>query len=94
MWLDTRAVNEIAKASVPGAKRIGVEVAQGGKDNPAIQKAKNEGTLPIEDHNTRIIVFGDDPQAVRSVTEAIAKEAFHNVAFFAGNATDLVRAMK
>ena len=49
-----------------------------------MQQAKNDGTLPIEDHNTRIIVFGDDPQAVRSVTEAIAKEAFHDVAFFAG----------
>ena len=94
VWLDTRAANEIAKAPLPGAKRIGVEVAQGGKDNPAMQQAKNDGTLPIEDHNTRIIVFGDDPQAVRSVTEAIAKEAFHNVAFFAGNAADLGRAVK
>jgi rhodanese-related sulfurtransferase len=94
VWLDTRAVTEIAKASLPGAKRIGVEVAQGGKDNPAMQQAKNDGTLPIEDHNTRIIVFGDDPQAVRSVAEATAKEAFHNVAFFAGNATDLVQALK
>jgi rhodanese-related sulfurtransferase len=94
VWLDTRAVSEIAKASLPGAKRIRVEVAQGGKDNPAMQQAKNDDTLPIEDHNTRIIIFGDDPQAVRSVTEAIAKEAFHNVAFFAGNAADLVRAVK
>lgn len=94
VWLDTRAANDIAKASLSGAKRIGVEVAQGGKDNAAMQEAKNDGTLPIEDHNTRIIVFGDDPQAVRSVAEAIAKEAFHNVAFFAGNAADLGRAVK
>jgi len=94
VWLDTRAADDIAKAPLSGAKRIGVEVAKGGKDNAAMQQAKNDGTLPVEDHNTRIIVFGDDPQAVRSVAEAIAKEAFHNVSFFVGNAVDLGRAVK
>lgn len=94
VWLDTRAAEDIAKAPLPCAKRIGVEVAKGGKDNAAMQQAKNDGTLPMEDHNTRIIVFGDDPQAVRSVAEAIVNEAFHNVAFFAGNPADLKRAVK
>ena len=51
-----------------------------------MQKAKNDGTLPMDDHNTRIIVFGDDPNTVRTVAEAIAKEAFHNVACFGGSA--------
>ena len=94
VWLDTRVADVIAKAPLTGARRIDVEVAKGGKDNAAMQKAKNDGTLPIEDHNTRIIIFGDDLQIVRSVAEAIAKEAFHNLAFFAGNAADLARAVK
>jgi rhodanese-related sulfurtransferase len=94
VWLDTRSANEIAKAPLAGGKRIGVEVARGGKDNPAMQQAKNDGTLPIEDHNARVIVFGDDPQAVLSVADAIAKEAFHNVSFFAGSTADLRRAAK
>jgi rhodanese-related sulfurtransferase len=94
VWLDTRAAEDIAKAPLSGAKRIGIEVAKGGKDNAAMQQAKNDGTLPIEDHNARIIVFGDDPQATRSVAEAIAKEAFHNVAFFAGKTADLDRVIK
>lgn len=94
VWLDTRAAEDIAKAPIAGAKRIGIEVAKGGKDNAAMQQAKNDGTLPIEDHNARIIVFGDDPQATRSVAEAIAKEAFHNVAFFAGKTADLDRVVK
>jgi hypothetical protein len=68
--------------------------AKGGKDNPAMQQAKNDGTLPIDDHNTRIIVFGDDLEAVRNVADAIAKEAFHNVAYFAGKTADLSRAVK
>lgn len=94
VWLDTRSAEQAAKGALPGAKRIGAEVAKGSKDNAAMQQAKNDGTLPIEDHNTRVIVFGDDAQAVRSVAEALAKEAFHNVAFFAGSATELNRAVK
>ena len=89
VWLDTRSAEEIAKAPLPGARRIAVEVTKGGKDNPAMQQAKNDGTLPMDDHNTRIIVFGDDSQMVVAVADSIAKEAFHNVAFFAGSAADL-----
>jgi rhodanese-related sulfurtransferase len=93
VWLDTRSADDIAKTPLAGAKQIGVEVTRGGKDNPAMQQAKNDGTLPVEDHNTRIIVIGDDPQVVLSVTDAIAKEAFHNVAFFTGKPRDLTRAV-
>ena len=38
----------------------------------------------MEDHNTRIIVFGRDAQQARAVAEAIAREAFHNVSYFEG----------
>src|SRR6266481_787437 len=70
-----------------------IEVAQGGKDNPAIQQAKNDGTLPVEDHNTRVIVFGDEPESVRAVADSLAKEAFHNVAYFAGTYAELTKAV-
>jgi len=50
--------------------------------------------LPMDDHNTRIIVFGDDPNTVRTIADAVTKEAFHNVSFFAGKAADLSRAAK
>src|SRR6267142_1842321 len=59
VWLDTRAAEQFQKGSLPGAKRVGVEVTQGGKDNPAMQRVKNDGTLPVEDHNTRVIVILD-----------------------------------
>ena len=94
VWLDTRSEADVQKGSLPGAKRIGLEVTQGGKDNPAMQKAKNDGTLPIEDHNTRIIVFGENQQTIRAVAEAIAKEAFHNVSFFGGTYLELSNAVK
>jgi len=94
VWLDSRGPVDFAKGSLPGAKRIGIEISQGGKDNPAMQQAKNDGTLPIEDHNTRIVVFGDDPQAVLNIADALAKEAFHNVSFFGGKYSDIAAGTK
>jgi rhodanese-related sulfurtransferase len=49
-----------------------------------LKAAKDDGRLPMEDHNTRIIVFGRDAQQARAVAEAIAREAFHNVSYFDG----------
>ena len=69
-------------------------MTKGGKDNPAMQQAKNDGTLPVEDHNTRIIAFGDDLQDVQTIADALAKEAFDNVAFFAGTYVELAVAIK
>jgi len=39
----------------------------------------------MEDHNTRIIVFGQNGDQARGVAEALAREAFHNVTYFAGS---------
>ena len=49
-----------------------------------MRKAKDDGRLPMEDHNTRIVVFGRDAAQARALAEAIAREAFHNVAYFPG----------
>lgn len=43
----------------------------------------------MEDHNTRIVVFGQDAAQAREVAEEIAKNAFHNVGFYAGSLADL-----
>jgi rhodanese-related sulfurtransferase len=51
--------------------------------------AKDDGRLPMSDHNTRIFVVGADGIQARQVAEAIVKDAFHNVSFFAGAAQDL-----
>lgn len=45
--------------------------------------AKDDGRLPMEDHNARIIVFGSNAADARAVADAIAGEAFHNVSFVA-----------
>ena len=55
-----------------------------GKDVGEVRRAKDDGRLPMEDHNTRLIVLGKDAAEARFVAEAIAREAFHNVSYFPG----------
>jgi rhodanese-related sulfurtransferase len=52
-------------------------------------KAKDDGRLPMTDHNTRIFVVGSNGAEARSVAEAIVRDAFHNVTFFDGAITEL-----
>jgi rhodanese-related sulfurtransferase len=51
--------------------------------------AKDDGRLPMMDHNTRIFVVGEGSEQARAVAEALVKDAFHNVSFYAGSARDL-----
>jgi hypothetical protein len=53
--------------------------------------AKDDGRLPMTDHNTRIFVVGESREQARAVAEAIVKDAFHNVSFFNGTVADLAR---
>jgi rhodanese-related sulfurtransferase len=65
---------------IPRARRIPVGDAS---------KAKDDGRLPMTDHNTRIFVVGATGAQARAVAEAIVRDAFHNVAFFDGRVEDL-----
>jgi len=56
---------------------------------PDASKAKDDGRLPMTDHNTRIFVVGTSGSEARAVAEAIVHDAFHNVTFFGGAITDL-----
>jgi rhodanese-related sulfurtransferase len=56
---------------------------------PEASNAKDDGRLPMTDHNTRIFVVGTDGTEARAVADAIAHDAFHNVTFFGGAITDL-----
>jgi hypothetical protein len=56
---------------------------------PEASKAKDDGRLPMTDHNTRIFVVGSNGAEAHAVAEAIVHDAFHNVTFFGGPLTDL-----
>ena len=56
---------------------------------PEASQAKDDGRLPMTDHNTRIFIVGTNGAESRAVAEAIVHDAFHNVTFFDGAITDL-----
>jgi len=82
--IDVREADAFRAGSLPGARNIPRSLVLEGKDVGEVKRAKDDGRLPMEDHNTRIIVLGGDPGMARTVAEAITHEAFQNVAYFAG----------
>jgi rhodanese-related sulfurtransferase len=89
VFIDARGADAFRQGSVPGAKSIPRSLVTEEKDTGEVRKAKDDGRLPMEDHNTRIIVFGASAGEARAVAAAIAREAFHNVSFFAGSPSEL-----
>jgi rhodanese-related sulfurtransferase len=82
VFIDAREADEFKAGSIAQARNIPRSGLKPGKDVGEIKAAKDDGRLPMEDHNTRIIVFGKTSEQAQAVAEAIAKEAFHNVSFF------------
>jgi rhodanese-related sulfurtransferase len=82
VWIDVRDPQVFAEGSIPSAKNLPHSGVLPGKDVGEVLAAKNDGRLPMEDHNTRIIIFGEDGNQSREVAEAVAREAFHNVTYF------------
>jgi len=84
VWIDARDPEEFTANPIPNSRNLPRSGVKSGKDVGEVKKAKDDGRLPMNDHNTRIIVFGLDAAQAKAVAEAIAREAFHNVSYFAG----------
>jgi rhodanese-related sulfurtransferase len=91
VFIDARDPDEFNAQTLPGARNLPRSGVLPGKDVGEVKKAKDDGRLPMEDHNTRIIVFGRDGAQAEAVAEAIVQEAFHNVAYFGGTFEALMR---
>jgi rhodanese-related sulfurtransferase len=85
VFIDARDAAEFKAGSIAGARNIPQSGLKPGKDVGEILAAKNDGRLPMEDHNTRIIVFGKITEQAKAVAEAIIGEGFHNVSIFDGS---------
>ena len=83
VWVDARESSKFTTESIPGARNISVRGLKPGKDQGVVKEAKDDGRLPMDDHNTRIVVFGASGKDAQAVADAIAREAFHNVSFVA-----------
>lgn len=85
VFIDSRSHEQFAAGSLPGAVNIPADKVTEGKGGAEIKAAKQDGRLPMTDHNTRVIVFADEPAAASRVAQAIAKNAFHNTSYFSGS---------
>jgi len=91
--VDVREAQERQTTPFPNAQPIPRSAVLEGKDVGEIKRAKDDGRLPMEDHNTRLVVIGGAMPA-RYVAEALAREAFHNVSYFAGSLEEARAALR
>src|SRR5712671_955450 len=83
---DSRPAREFAVGHIPGALNVsakpGVPISVYVSDVKEIERAvKGDKSTPVV-LNTRILVVGADAAQARSLADAVAREAFNNVAFF------------
>jgi rhodanese-related sulfurtransferase len=90
VFIDARDREQYQSQTLPGARNLSRSGVIPGKDVGEVEKAKNDGRLPMHDHNTRVIVFGKDAAEAQVVAEALVHEAFHNVAFYSGTFDSLI----
>jgi rhodanese-related sulfurtransferase len=83
--IDAREADVFRTGTVANARNIPRSGVLDGKDVGEVKRAKDDGRLPMEDHNTRLIVIGRDVAEAQYVAEALSREAFHNVAYFRGS---------
>jgi len=93
VWIDAREPAAFKTGTVLRARNIAPSGLRPGKDQGVMKQAKDDGRLPMEDHNTRIIVFGSNLKDTRAVADAIASEGFHNVSFVAKPIEQVRRAL-
>ncbi len=93
VFIDVRERADFETWTVPGARNLPASGMKNAAMAKALETAKNDGRLPMQDHNTRIIVLGQDRQQAQVVAEALAHQAFDNVAFFGGTSAELHRAL-
>jgi rhodanese-related sulfurtransferase len=86
VFFDARSPQEFAKGSLPGAHNVPAdEIASGVLDR---------APLPLDDFNTRIVLFGRDGAQARALADAMSKKPWHNVTYFPGTFESLRAAIK
>jgi rhodanese-related sulfurtransferase len=92
--LDARERDAFQAGTIAGARTLPRSAVLEGKDVGEVKRAKDDGRLPMEDHNTRLIVVGASSEDALYVARALTREAFHNVAYFPGTFAEAQAAVK
>jgi len=80
--IDAREAAAFQAGSLPGARNVRFD---------EVVKAKDDGRLPMLDHNTRIFVVWKDASQSLATAQEIARNAFQNVSYYAGSIDSLMR---
>ncbi len=96
-FVDARDPQEYERRTLPGAINLPPRKLIADRDSDEIQGGsavdpgeKQDAPLPIEDHNTRVIVFGDNAEQASMVAAALVRQSFTNVSFFGGSFQELL----
>ena len=89
VFIDVRDSEAFQAGTLANARNIPASLVGPGSGGQEVKDAKQDGRLPMEDHNTRIVVFGKEASAARVVAQALARNAFHNVSYFAGTYAEM-----
>jgi len=93
VFIDARDTAEFSNGTVASARSIPARLLESDNGGQEVKDAKQDGRLPMEDHNTRVIVVGDKVGQANAVAQALARNAFHNVSYFPGTFTQLRAAL-
>lgn len=84
VFFDARSPEEFARGSLPGAHNVPADhIATG-----SLKRAP----MPLDDFNTRIVLFGRDGAQARKLAEALSTRPWHNVTYFTGSGEALLSA--
>jgi rhodanese-related sulfurtransferase len=86
VFFDARSPEEFAKGSLPGALNVPADRLPSG--------ALDTAPLPLDDFNTRIVLFGRDAAQARALADALSRRPWHNVAYYPGRFETLREALK
>ena len=81
--IDVRDPADFEGGSFPQARNIPRGLVVESPESGEVRRARDDGRLPVNDHNTRILVVGRNADEAEFVARALAREAFHNVSYFA-----------
>lgn len=86
VFFDARSPEEFSTGSIPGSHNVPADQIASG----ALAKAP----LPLDDFNTRIIIFGRDAAQARVLADTMSKRPWHNVTYFPGSFESLRAGVK
>ncbi len=93
VFIDARSGEEFKKRSLPGARNLPIENVDATVQKLAAGEIQN-APLPLDDFNTRIVLFGRDSAQARAIADLFSKKPWHNVNYFPGSFETLANSVR